>query len=91
MAEILKQLGITASSCLKLKDEETKVLYLEKVRLSGTHELTLQFSDDLLKLPMNYVRDYIDDTVLDLRARSAIDYEEVVQGTNVNSNTTISE
>ena len=90
MAEILKLLDITPISCLEMKDEEVKPLYLEKVRLSGTHELTLQFSDDLLPLPMNFVRDYIVDTVLDLRARSAIDYEEVVQGTNVNSNATIS-
>ena len=37
---------------------------------------------------MNFVRDYINDEVLDLRARSAIDYEEVVQGVNIYSNVT---
>ena len=78
MQEMIKVLDIGPNFCLEMKDLESKPLYLKKTRLSDTHELTLEFSDDLIRLPMSFVKDYINDKVLDLRARSAIDYEEVV-------------
>ena len=78
MNELIKLLNISPNFCLEMKELETKPLFLKKVRLSATHELILQFSDDLIRLPMSFVKDYINDKVLDLRARSAIDYEEVV-------------
>ena len=78
MNELIKLLNIAPNFCLEMKELETKPLFLKKVRLSATHELILQFSDDLIRLPMSFVKDHINDKVLDLRARSAIDYEEVV-------------
>ena len=78
MKKLIELLYIGPDSCLELEDVEIKPLFLEKIRLSGTHELTLQFSDALIILPMRFVKDYINDKVIDLRARSAIDYDEVV-------------
>ena len=61
MKKLIELLNIGPDLCLELVDIENKPLYLEKIRLSNTHELTLHFSEDLSILPMSFVKDFIND------------------------------
>lgn len=88
---LIKMLNMGPSFCLKIEEKEIKPLFLKSIRLSGTHELKLIFSDNLMPLPMEFVKDFLDDKVLDLRSRSAIDYEEVMQGSNIYKNSSTDE
>ena len=73
-------MNISSSACLEVEMAEIKPLYLQKATLSLSHKLTLKFSDTLIRLPDNFVKDNINEKVIDLRARSAIDHEEVIGG-----------
>ena len=72
-----KSLGISGNTCTNLKNKPFFFVSAKLTQKYPIHKLSLTFSEDLMKLPDETIQDLLNDTVFELRVKSAFDYDDL--------------